>query len=320
MNSSTASEKPYLSIPFKPAPWCLNGHHHTVLCSLLFQPVHLPFERIRIPTPDDDFLDLDILSREHYPKTAVLFHGLEGTSRRYYMTRLAYRLFQENYNIVSVNFRSCSGTLNKQKRFYHSGEIKDPETVFEWITRELPSSDIYAAGFSLGGSIILNYARHHGTAHPVTAFAAISTPFDLKQGALNLQKGFNRIYQQLFVRSLTKKLEEKRKSISGLPEMNGKTLYEYDDQVTAPLHGFDSADHYYESCSAAFFLEEIASPCLLLHSKEDPICPIEFLPLHKVQNNSKLDARLTDTGGHVGFWSLPPGWVEETVCTYFESV
>ncbi|MDX1642713.1 MAG: alpha/beta fold hydrolase, partial [Balneolaceae bacterium] len=186
---------------FKSAPWCFNGHTHTVLCSLVFGSPNLQSEKIQIDTPDNDFLELDVINKGTGKPVVVLFHGLEGNSRRFYITQLAEQLISRDFSVVAVNFRSCGSKMNLRRRFYHSGETEDLETVFGWTQKNFPNSDIYAAGFSLGGSALLNYLKKHGTYHPLQAAAVISTPFDLKKGSLNLEKGFNRIYSILFLQT-----------------------------------------------------------------------------------------------------------------------
>lgn len=277
-------------------------------------------KRESIPTPDDDFLDLDVMESENAPKTLVLFHGLEGSSKRYYITRLAESAHTRGWNVVAVNWRGCSGRLNRQKRFYHSGETKDPETILNWVKYRFPGTVISGAGFSLGASALLNYLAEKGTDTPLSSFTAISTPFDLKSGSMLLEKGFNKIYTQYFLSSLKRKLKEKTILIDDMPDFSGKTLYDFDDKVTAPLHGFDDAEHYYSLCSSGKKLDRINIPVLLIHSKEDPICPFIDIPLEVIADNPKVDIIATDRGGHVGYWSLPPGWIETTTCDYIETI
>lgn len=301
---------------FVSAPWCFNGHTHTILCSKLFTNPHMEFNRIRIDTPDGDFLDLDTAFNSSFSSTAVLLHGLEGSSSRYYIRRLAHRLHQSGFNIVAMNFRSCSGVMNKNPRFYHSGETRDLELVLNWAQSQFKNNNLFTAGFSLGASAMLNYIEKNPE-NPVDAFAAISTPFDLYRGSLNLQKGFNKVYNLYFMSSLTKKLKEKRKLHSDLPDFKGKTLFEFDDKVTAPLHGFEDAEDYYRKCSSAFFMDRIQTNGLIIHSKEDPLCPFEYTPVNEIKANPNLVTLFPERGGHVGFWSLPPGWVENSITQYF---
>ena len=311
MNNSVSS--------FKSAPWCFNGHAHTILSSLIFKSPSLHSEKITIDTPDDDFLEIDMINSGKQKPVAVLFHGLEGHSRRFYITQLADHLIARDFSVAAVNFRSCGGKMNRQRKFYHSGETNDLETFFLWVKDNFPKSHIFAAGFSLGGSALLNYAKKHGTNHPLRALSVISTPFDLKKGSLNLEKGFNRLYSILFLQTLVKKLQIKRNEFSDLPVFTGSTLYDFDDQVTGPIHGFNDADDYYHQCSSTFFIDQIKTETLVIHSRQDPMCPFRWTPVKEIENNPKFTFLYPDRGGHVGFWSLPHGWINQQIGDYFSS-
>ena len=141
----------------------------------------------------------------------------------------------------------------------------------------------------------------------------------MRLGSILLSKGFQRIYEYRFLRTLREKLNEKRKQFPNLPEFSGSTIYEFDDQITAPIHGFESAEHYYEQCSARRFVEDINIDTLLIHSKKDPLCPIQAMPLAKINQNPYTDYIVTEEGGHVGFWSKPKGWLNFVIENYLSS-
>ncbi|MFO7846702.1 MAG: alpha/beta fold hydrolase [Balneolaceae bacterium] len=302
---------------FSSAPWCFNGHAHTILCSQLFKPVPLPFSRRSVPTPDGDFLNIDLLHADPSAPFVVLLHGLEGSTGRYYMRNLAHHLWQLGFNIAAVNFRSCGGELNKTRRFYHSGEYKDIATVCSWLDSSYKRPLQFAVGFSLGGSALLNYLHHKKNKSRIRMFSAVSVPYDLYRGSVNLQKGFNRIYDYNFLLSLKQKLAGKRERFPDLPEFTGSTLFDFDDQITGPIHGFSGAEEYYRVCSSANFMDQIQTPGLLIHSREDPLCPFAYTPVKDILANPLLSTSFTDRGGHVGFWSLPPGWLNRTIASYF---
>lgn len=274
-------------------------------------------ERITIDTEDGDFLITDVCENRESSPVAILFHGLEGDSKRYYITRLASHLHQRGFTTVAVNFRSCGGILNRNRRFYHSGETEDPMQVIKWASEQFPGSNLFAAGFSLGGSALLNFLKRYGDDQPLTAAAAISVPFDLKRGSLNLENGFNRVYSLRFLRTLEEKLRNKRERFPDLPSFTGSTLYDFDDQVTGPVHGFEGADDYYQQCSSAFFMNQIATKTLIVHSMQDPMCPYQWVPIDEIRKNPNLTPAFTEEGGHVGFWSLPPGWLNKSIGDYF---
>jgi len=119
------------------------------------------------------------------------------------------------------------------------------------------------------------------------------------------------------LQTLRKKLQEKRAKFPNLPTFEGSTLYEFADQITGPIHGFEGADDYYHQCSSAFFMDQIRTDTLVVHSREDPMCPFKWTPMQQIEQNSKIRAHFTDKGGHVGFWSLPNGWINQKIGDYF---
>ncbi|WP_138431313.1 YheT family hydrolase [Fodinibius saliphilus] len=298
---------------FPSSRWAFNGHIHTIARSLLGDTNQPAVERIEIPTPDNDFLEIDCANISNSSAVVVLFHGLEGSSRRYYIIELMKELVNEGYSVVAVNFRSCGDKMNNRPRFYHSGETKDYETVFSWVQETYSYNKIAAVGFSLGGNALVKSLGEKGQSHPADVSVAISVPYDLRLGSLRLSKGFHRVYEYRFLRTLKKKLALKRYYFPDIPTFDGSTLYEFDDQVTAPVHGFKNADNYYKICSARQFIDKIETPTLLIHSKEDPICPIEAMPVDKINENEFTDYIITNKGGHVGFWSNPNGWINYAI-------
>ena len=297
----------------------MNGHFHTILCSLLFKSSEANFERLEIETPDNDFLQLDLYEAINSNRIVLLLHGLEGHSRRYYISQLASLLNRRGISAAALNYRSCGSKINRNRKFYHSGETDDLATSLTWIHDHFPGHCIHIAGFSLGASSMLNFLEKYGNHHPIRSAAAISTPFELKKGSLNLEKGFNRVYSRQFLITLNQKLDQKKEKFPDLPDFSGSTLYDFDDQVTAPIHGFTGADHYYETCSSARFMDRIRTPLLVVHSEEDPICPFQWVPQGEINRNSLISSCFSRKGGHVGFWSMPPGWLNRVISDYFLS-
>lgn len=306
---------PHLRAPY----WCFNGHIHTIARSLFGDTQQPPLNSVEIPTPDNDFLELDCHIQSDSDTIIALFHGLEGSTERYYIVELMKVLINKGYSVVGVNFRGCGSKLNNQPRFYHSGETNDYQTVFNWISEKYPNKKIGAVGFSLGGNALVKYLGETGKESLVNTAVAVSVPYDLRLGSIILSKGFHRIYEYRFLRTLRQKLDQKRKRFPKLPQFSGTTIYEFDDKVTASLHGFEGADDYYEQCSARRFVDEINIDTLLIHSKKDPLCPIEAMPLAKINQNPYTDYIISEEGGHVGFWSNPRGWLNFIIENYLSS-
>lgn len=186
------------------------------------------------------------------------------------------------------------------------------------MKQKFPYSPLGAVGFSLGGNVLLKSLGEEADSHPLDVAVAVSVPYDLRAGSLNIAQGVNRIYQRYFLNGLTTKLSKKRAVYPDLPHFTGRTLYDFDHQVTAPIHDFEGADDYYKRCSSAQFLSQIKRPSLLIHSLQDPICKPNCIPLDEIKKQKNLDYVITDQGGHVGFRYRPCGWLNQVITNYFE--
>jgi predicted alpha/beta-fold hydrolase len=303
--------------PFKPAWWAWNVHVHTIVASQ-FSNVDKPaHQRVEINTPDNDFLEVDVCIQDSEKPIVALFHGLEGSTDRYYIANLMRELKKVGFSSAALNFRGCGSRMNKQPRFYHSGETQDYRAFFNWIAETYPDKEIYAVGFSLGGNALVKYLGEEGSQSRVQRAVAVSPPYDLKEGSLKMHQGFNRFYEINFLQTLVKKLDEKRRMMP-MPEFEGKSVYEFDDQVTAELHGFEGADDYYHRSSSKHFYGEVKADLLVIHSREDTLCPLEFAPFGVMNDNPYVRTCFTDEGGHVGFLSSPEGWLFRVILRWLD--
>jgi hypothetical protein len=229
---------------------------------------------------------------------------------------------------VGLNFRGCSGEVNRASRFYHSGETEDVGFVIDLLRKRFPSRPLMAIGFSLGGNVLLKYLGEQGAKNtaPLSAAVAISVPYDLSAGTEALERGaMARIYVHYFLRSLLAKVRDKQEILQDILDLDAvsasTTLREFDEAATAKLHGFTSADDYYLKASSNRFINSIQVPTLLLHSRDDPFLPVAALPLSAIEANPLLTLVLTEGGGHVGFlegglpWN-PAFWVEEQSASF----
>lgn len=317
---ATSTQYKSIKLPeFRSRWWAWNTHVHTIVPSQLGKVRSVDCERIEISTPDNDFLELDVLDLKNNKPVVALFHGLEGSTERFYIRNLMYDLQQAGFSSVAMNFRGCGSRLNDQPRFYHSGETSDYFTLFNWMADRFPDRAINAVGFSLGGNALIKSLGELKENHPVSKATAVSPPYDLKLGSYNLQKGFNKIYEFRFIRTLASKLEEKRKRFPELPTFSGSTIYEFDDQVTAKIHGFGTADNYYDTCSSRNFLKDVQKPLLIIHSKQDTLTPLRFAPFADIEKNPFIHPVFTEEGGHVGFLSSPDNWLNKTIIHWLQS-
>jgi len=290
--------------------WLPGGNLQTIWAALAarrrFGPP-LRWRRERWSTPDGDFVDLDWLDAAGAPAPddarplLVLFHGLEGSSRSHYAQAFADFARERGIAFVVPHFRGCSGELNQGPRAYHSGDHAE----IGWILgrlRQQRRGPLVAVGVSLGGNALLRWAGElgDGAARFADAVAAVCSPLDLAAGSRAIGRGFNRVvYTAMFLRSMKPKAIAKFEQHPGLFDAArlaaARDLYEFDDIFTAPLHGFRSADDYYERASAKPHLHRIRIPALALNARNDPFVPAASLP------------NATDVGPHVTLWQPAGG-------------
>jgi hypothetical protein len=272
--------------------------------------------RERWELPDGDFLDVDRYSAGENAPVLVVCHGLEGSSRAPYVRGLVAVGLARGLAALAMNFRSCSGEPNRLPRFYHSGETGDLAHVVERLADERRGRPVLLAGFSLGGNVVVKYLGEHGDGLPaeVRAAAAISVPFDLVASARAMDgPGFwNAVYRERFMRRLRAKAAEKARRFPGAFDARAaaraRTFAEFDGAVTAPLHGFPSAEAYWRTCSSGRFLASVRRPLLGISSLDDPIVPAESIPVEAARANPQVTLETTDAGGHVAFVAGLPFW------------
>jgi predicted alpha/beta-fold hydrolase len=294
---------------FRPPWWARNGHVQTIW-GPLFREQRLSLRRERLSTPDDDFVDLDWLDGDELaagaPRLLVL-HGLEGSSRSHYVSGLLRAGRAAGWHGVALNFRSCSGELNRLPRFYHSGETGDLAWVVKTLVERAPGVPIGAVGVSLGGNVLLKWLGEQGEAAPpeLRGAVGISVPFDVAACARVLDRGFHRlVYAANFLRTMRSKVIEKARRYPGfvdVPAMRrARTFARYDRIVTAPLNGFRDEVDYWVRASSGPYLAQIRRPTLLLGAEDDPIVPGRTLPDPR-HLPPDVRAEFTARGGHAGF-------------------
>ncbi len=300
------------SASFTSAWWCRGPNAQTIWASILRPIPSVPVHRERWDTPDGDFLDVDLLDAPPDRPILLVLHGLEGSSRAGSVRGLLQAAQREGWGGVALNFRGCSGEPNRLRRSYHGGETSDLAWVVECVAVQHPGDPILCVGISLGGNVLLKYVGERGDALPsqVAAVVAISAPVDLAVSARSFERGFfNRIYMARLVGSLKQKTLAKLSRYPDLVDRRKlsavRTLGEFDDLVTASVHGFANAQDYWAKSSAKQFLPAIRRPTLLINAQDDPIFPNDALPRREVQANPMLTAEFPDAGGHVGFLD---GW------------
>ncbi len=286
------------------APFLLfNKHLETIYPSLIRKVNGVSYERERINTPDDDFLDLDWLKQDS-KKLIILSHGLEGNSQRSYIKGMASIFYQNGYDVLAWNFRGCSEEMNRKLRFYHSGATDDLNLVIHHSI-SIGYTDISLVGFSLGGNLTLKYLGEQSSQlNPIVKRGVtFSVPINLHTSCIEISKPSNWVYNKRFLTSLKEKVYNKAKTFSGIntePLSSITRLIEFDNLYTAPIHGFKDAIDYYKQCSAIRFIESIERPTLIVNALNDPFLSTDCYP-HHLNNHPYLKFEYPKRGGHVGF-------------------
>jgi len=330
---------------FQPAWWAPGAHCQTILGRFLRMTRTLPFERTRLETADGDFLDLDIARPENGAQAPVviILHGLEGSSEAPYVNSLAAAARDRGWIAAAVNFRGCSfDKLKSGKRFrarvpvpnllaatYHSGKTEDLDLVLAHLRKTEGARPFFAAGFSLGGNILLKWLgeKSSGAGAFLERAAAVSVPYDLVESVKMMDRGFNReVYTRVLLSTLKKKALLKADQYPGLIDKarvkSCRTFREFDREVTARLNGFQDEVEYWTLSSSGRYLKEIRIPSLLVHAEDDPFFPGKYLPYEIIRESPHLNLCLSKRGGHVGFLSgrfpqMQEQWLEETVLDFF---
>ncbi len=288
-------------LPYSRPPILFNPHLETVYPSLMRKVELLEPRRERIMTPDDDFLDLDWYQKGA-SRCVVISHGLEGNSNRAYMKGMAKAFFFNGYDAVAWNYRGCSGEVNKQLRFYHSGATDDLQTVVDHVSKQY--EEVFLIGFSLGGNLTLKYLGEPHVNPSVKKAVTFSVPLNLHSSCLEISKPGNWIYNRRFLSSLRNKVKMKaavRRELDLEKLAFVTTLLEFDDTFTGPIHGFQGAIDYYTQCSSLYFLEHIKTPTLVVNALNDPFLSEDCYPTAKFNGHPYVTFEFPTHGGHVGF-------------------
>ncbi len=315
----------------------------TIVPALFARRPAITFRRERWDTPDGDFIDLDWVVHDGKPASAlasatpsripaddaplfVLFHGLEGGSTSHYAATLMAAAREYGWHGVVPHFRSCSGPLNLLPRFYH---LADSNEV-DWILRRLRATHrgpIVAAGVSLGGNVLLRWLgeRCEDASPVISAAAAISTPIDVHAGGHALSQGFNMVYTRSFLKTLKQKAEQKLVQFPGLFDRDAmlasRTMYDFDNVVTAPLHGFRDTERLLEQRDyTAIAAWDRRADTAAERPQRPVLAGRSVTARHEVSASVELDQ--PKDGGHAGFMTGPfPGridWLSRRVLGYLE--
>ena len=315
--------------------WLPGGHLQTIYPATMMRPAAAPYRRERWETPDGDFIDLDWVEGQNQGSRikdqgkvplVVLFHGLEGCSASHYALALMREIYTRGWRGAVVHFRGCSGEPNRLPRAYHSGDTAEVDWIVRRLQDERRAGALFAVGVSLGGNALLKWLGEQENAATalLTRACAVSAPVDLMIAGDALGHGFNRCYARYFLSTLKRKSAVMAQVFPGLFDLQrvlaARTLREFDDVVTAPLHGFRNTDDYWTRASSKPLLRRIRVPTLMINARNDPFLPHHALPQpHEVSPHVALE--FPATGGHAGFVTgRIPGrldWLPQRILRFF---
>jgi predicted alpha/beta-fold hydrolase len=324
--------------PVRPGWWARGGNLQTIWGRYGRSHGLVKLEREVLTTPDDDDLALDHVAGPADAPRVLVLHGLEGSSRAVYVQGLALALGRAGFAVTVLNFRSCARDPatgapqhNRRARLYHSGETTDLDLVVDTFSRREPRRPLLAVGVSLGGNVLLKWLGEKGARSALESAATISVPYDLGAASKYLERGFARVYAKYFLRTLKSKAADVMQRFPreterlDLARVRGaKTLFAFDDAMTAPLHGFAGATDYYRRSSSLRYLADIEVPTLCISSADDPFLPAEVINRARSVASEDVKFSVTPWGGHGSFaygrWPWRARyWAEEQVVRFLAS-
>ena len=312
---------------FSPAWWLPGPHSQTVWASLCRRKPRLLLRRERLELADGDFIDLDWTTKRGFGPLVLVLHGLEGSSDSGYTRGMLQTIEARGWRAVVMHFRNCSGEPNRLRHSYHAGATADIDSVLNHLRRRAPEAPpkIACVGYSLGGNVLLKWLGEQGQQAAIQAAVAVSVPFLLDAAAQRMNQGLSRLYQwyllQAMRRNYRRKFKNRHDAPVGLGALNRlRDFYRFDDQITAPLHGYVDVHDYYAQASCRPYLPHISTPTLILHANDDPFMLASAIPTaHELSASTILE--LSRCGGHVGFVSgripgLGQYWLDQRITDF----
>ncbi|NYF78176.1 YheT family hydrolase [Granulicella arctica] len=308
--------------PFNPRRLLTNGHLQTILGNYLPRPNTLPPsepELVEVSPATDGQIASQVLCHCHWQPadvrsaapTAIIVHGLEGSSNSQYVVGNANKLWQAGGNIIRMNMRNCGGTEKLSHTLYHSGLSGDVLAVMQHFVATRHLESVSLIGYSMGGNLVLKLAGDLGTSAPLQLHSVIgvSPAVDLGPSADALHRPSNRLYEWKFLRALLQRFRRKAALFPRVYDASRadyiRSLREFDDQVTSLYSGFSNADDYYHRAAAARVLDRIAVPTLILHALDDPFVIITPATRAKITANPNITYIESAHGGHCAFLAPP---------------
>jgi predicted alpha/beta-fold hydrolase len=333
-SAHTSAETPAWFTAFEPYPWLTNGHLQTIIGNFLPRPA------FRLPTvaetvevdPADGSRVLCYCNWQPEPErasrlTAVLVHGLEGSSDSRYMQGITARAFAAGMNVIRMNMRNCGGSDALTPTLYHSGRSADVGAVVRHFAARFDLERVALVGYSMGGNLVLKLAGEWGAQPPLAAVATVCPAIDLAAGADALHEPANRVYEWRFLRGLRRRIRRKAELFPSIYQVDGigpiRSIREFDQKIVARYCDFRDADDYYYRAASARVIERIAVPTLILCAEDDPFIRLAPESRARVLANPHIHFVESRHGGHCAFLarrSADVHWAEATVVRYLQAV
>ena len=206
----------------------------------------------------------------------------------------------------------------------------DVGAILTHLELTYPGSPLYAVGWSLGGGLLLSHMGEAGRACPLRGAMAVSPLVDFAANYDHMLAGsLTRFYLPLIMVPLLAYLFRHRRALSTgdrpiswlrdvLPApFRGKFRL---DEIFGRLWGLETAAEYHRAGSAKHVLDHIRVRTLIVHSEDDPICPVSALPLERMAENPHLLVAITKHGGHMGYTAgispLTGTWTDRVLVHY----
>ncbi|HET8549178.1 MAG TPA: alpha/beta fold hydrolase [Bryobacteraceae bacterium] len=256
----------------------------------------------------------------------LMIHGLEGSSNAGYMRSMAQLALEHGFAVHRTNMRGCGGTEHVCRTMYHAGLTSDTLHLLQGPGWNQTGRPVYLIGYSLGGNVALKLAGELGADARglVSGVCAVSTPIDLAACVRRMGQRQNRIYEWRFLGRLKERVRkhaETQPALYPLDQLDGiRSVYEFDDKITAPYFGFGTADNYYETQSSRRFLADIRVPTLIVQATDDPLIPFAIFDDPAIRGNPHVELLAVEHGGHLGFLSntAPRFWVDRIIVDWME--
>jgi uncharacterized protein len=325
---------------FQPRRFLKNGHLQTIAGNYLARTNDLPApeaQLVEVSPATANQIASQVLCHCHWQPeevraarpTAIIVHGLEGSSDSQYVVGNANKLWRAGCNVVRMNMRNCGGTEALSPTLYHSGLSNDVLAVMNFFVARYGLRSMSLIGYSMGGNLVLKLAGELSTTAPATlrSVIGVSPAVDLQPSADALHLPQNRLYELKFLHNLLRRFRRKAVLFPRAYDRNRaigiRSLREFDDRITALYSGFTGADDYYNRAAAARVLDRIAVPTLALHALDDPFVRLSDESCDKIRANPNITLIESNHGGHCAFLAQPDltsgydgYWAEHTLLRF----